>query len=141
MTAPTPRAGGPVRPTAGARLLITVTGAGLWLTGAVWVIARYFLRRPGEWGPEPSVLEPWSLTAHGAFAFAALWTLGLLWGAHIVRAWATGRRRWTGLILTAWLLLYITDDGPGALVSPTHWIAGLALPIGYALHRWLLKGR
>lgn len=139
-----------MRPTAGARLLLSLTGAGLWLSGGLWLIFHYFMRRQTEWGAEPHELEPWWLRLHGAFAFAALWTLGLLWGAHIVRAWPTGRRRWTGLILatwlglmilTAWLLIYATDDGLGGLVSPTHWIAGLGLPLGCGLHRWFLRGR
>ena len=134
-----------MRPSARMRLLIAVSGAGLWLSGGLWLIYRYFLRSSGEWGPELHVLEPWWLRLHGAFAFAGLWTVGLLWGAHIVHGWATGRRRWTGVLLLAWVgleiltaywLLYGTDDRPWGVVSPTHWIAGLALPAGYALHRW-----
>ena len=149
MNPPPRRAAGPVRPAAGARLLIAVTGAGLWLSGGLWLIFHYFLRRDGEWGPEPHELEPWWLAAHGAFAFAALWTLGLLWTGHLVRAWESGRRRWTGLLLSVWiallvatayLLLYGTDDGVWGLVSLAHWIAGLALPVGYAVHRWLFRG-
>lgn len=142
------RATGPVRPSAGARLATVVVGLGLWASGGLWLIFRYFLRRPGEWGPEPHELEPWWLRLHGAFAFAAIWTIGLLWGVHIVQAWRAGRRRWTGGVLFAWLslqivtaylLVYGTDDGPWCVVSPTHWVAGLALPLGYAAHRWLRK--
>lgn len=150
MTSPAPRAGGPVRPSASARLLVNITGAGLWASGGLWLIYRYFLRTDGEWGPEPHVLEPWWLRLHGVFAFAALWTFGLMWGAHIVRGWTTGRRRWTGSLLFAWLalqavtaylLIYGTDDGPWGVVSPTHWVAGLALPFVYLAHRWLVGRR
>lgn len=135
-----------VRPSARTRLLITLAGAGLWISGALWLVFHYFLRRPGEWGPEPHVLEPWWLRLHGAFAFLALWTAGLVFAAHIAGAWATGRRRVTGILLFAWLgvqtvtgylLLYASDDGAWGIVSPTHWIAGLALPAAYAVHRWL----
>ena len=94
-----------MRPSARLRLLITVTGSGLWLSGGAWLICRYFLRTEGEWGPEPHVLEPWWLRLHGAFAFTALWTVGLLWGVHIVRGWRSGQRRWTGSLLLAWLTL------------------------------------
>lgn len=139
---------GAVRPSARARLLISITGAGLWLSGALWLVFHYFLRRPGPWGPEPHELEPWWLRLHGAFAFLALWTFGLLWGVHITRGWATGRRRSSGVLLAAWLLLqivtgylllYAGDDGVWGLLSPTHWIAGLGLPAAYAAHRWLRR--
>lgn len=137
-----------VRPGARTRLLINITGAGLWLSGGLWLIFHYFLRRQTEWGPEPHELEPWWLRIHGAFAFLALWTVGLLWGVHILGGWATGRRRWTGVALLAWLglmavsgylLLHVSDDGVWGLVSPTHWIAGLGLPVAYGVHRWLKR--
>jgi hypothetical protein len=139
---------GPVKPGARARLLVYVTGAGLWISGGLWLIYHNFLRRPGEWGPEPNVLEPWWLKLHGAFAFLALWLGGLLWGVHIVRGWTSGRRRWTGSLLFAWLmalilsgylLYYAGDDGPWGVVSPGHWIAGLALPVVYAIHHWMKR--
>lgn len=138
-----------VWPSPRARLLINLTGAGLWLSGGLWLIFHYFLRRQTEWGPEPHELEPWWLRAHGAFAFLALWTVGLLFGSHIARGWASGRRRWTGVLLFAWLsllilsgylLLYAGDEGVFSVLSPTHWIAGLALPLAYASHRWLRAG-
>jgi hypothetical protein len=133
---------------AGHKLLVAVVGVGLWASGGLWLIYHYFLRKVGEWGPEPNVLEPWWLKIHGLFAFLALWTLGLLWGVHIVKAWRTGRRRWSGPILLAWivtltitgyLLLYAGDDGLWGLVSPGHWIAGLALPVAYGVHRLLFR--
>lgn len=139
-----------VRPSAGVRRLITVVGCGLWASGGLWLVFRYFLRTPGEWGPEPHVLEPWWLRLHGAFAFVALWTFGLLWGAHIVRGWESDRRRWSGgllfawlsiQIVTAWLLIYGTDDGPWGVVSPAHWVMGLALPLVYLAHRLLWRRR
>ncbi len=148
MARPTQRATGPVKPGAATRLGIILVGAGLWCSGGLWLIFHYFMRRQGEWGPEPHELEPWWLRLHGAFAFTALWTIGLLWGVHVARGWGTGRNRWTGGLLlawlilqicTAWLLLYATDEGPLELVSPIHWIAGLGLPLAYLLHRFARK--
>lgn len=139
---------GPVRPGARTRLMVHVTGLGLWISGGLWLIYHHFLRRPGEWGPEPNLLEPWWLRLHGAFAFLALWTLGLMWGVHIARGWSSGRRRWTGSLFFAWLMMlsvtgyllyYAGDDGAWAILSPAHWIAGLALPLAYAAHRWLKR--
>lgn len=125
-------------------MAINAVLAGLWLSGSAWLVCRYFLRAPGEWGPEPNPMEPWWMRLHGLFAFLALWGIGFLSGAHIVGGWMTGRRRATGLTListvglmavTAWLLLWGTDDGPFAAVSPVHWVVGLALPAFYLMHR------
>lgn len=144
MANPGERPGAAIRPSTRARLLINLTGAGLWLSGGLWLIFHYFLRRPGPWGPEPHLLEPWWLRLHGVFAFMALWTAGLVWGVHVARAWTGGRRPWTGTLLlgsvllmaaTGFLLLHASDDGLQGLISPTHWIAGLALPLLYAAHR------
>lgn len=148
MSEPPRRIAGPLRPNRGERRLINIVGGGLWLSGGAWLIFRYFLRQLGEWGPEPNVLEPWWLRLHGAFAFAALWTFGLLWGVHIARAWGSGDRRRTGLLLLTWLvvqagtgylLLYAGDDGVFSLLSPVHWVSGLALPAVYGLHRFLRR--
>lgn len=139
---------GAVRPSAKTRLLINVTGVGLWLSGVLWLVFHFYLRREGEWGPEPHELEPWWLRLHGAFAFLTLWTAGLLFASHMARGWATARRRVTGVLLVGWLLLlaisgylllYAGDDGVWGILSPTHWIAGLALPLAYVAHRWLRR--
>lgn len=144
MADPRDRPAAAIRPSPRVRLLINGVGACLWLSGGLWLIFHYFMRREGPWGPEPHELEPWWLRIHGAFAFLGLWTAGLIWGAHVVRGWATGRRRWAGgallgaLVLMAvsgFLLLHASDDGLQGLISPTHWIAGLALPLLYLVHR------
>lgn len=133
-----------IRPGSRARLMIHLTGAGLWLSGALWLTFHFYLRREGPWGPEPHELEPWWLRIHGAFAFLAVWTTGLLWGVHVVKGWASGRRRLAGSLLLGavlflaiggFLLLHAGDDGLQGLISPTHWAAGLALPLIYLAHR------
>ena len=139
---PTPPA--PIRLSSRTRLTLSLVGIGLWGSGGLWLIFHYFLRRPGPWGPEPHMLEPWWLRLHGLFAFATLWLIGLLCALHIARAWQSGRHRWSGSILFAWLLvltltgyllIYAGEDGVWGLVSPSHWIAGLALPVAYGVHR------
>ncbi len=132
------------------RLAVNGVGLGLWATGAAWLVFHYFLQRHGEFGPEPSPLEPWWLRLHGAFAFATLWTVGLLWGVHVVNGWSFGRRRWSGavmlglfalLIVTGWLLYYAGSDRLRAAASLAHWSIGLGLPGLYLIHRLAERAR
>ncbi|HEV2274416.1 MAG TPA: hypothetical protein VGR96_09635 [Acidobacteriaceae bacterium] len=141
MTASVRRAGslGPRR-----RRALYVIGVGVWLTGGLWLIFHYFLVRQGEFGPVANPLEAWWLKLHGAFAFAALWIFGLLWGIHITKLWKHKNRRWSGgilagifvlLILSGYLLYYVGDDTVRPLISMVHWGIGLTIPFWFVWHR------
>ncbi|HTY79781.1 MAG TPA: hypothetical protein VMI34_18290 [Candidatus Bathyarchaeia archaeon] len=119
-------------------------GFGLWLTGALWLVFHYGLRQPGEFGPGMHPLEPWWLRLHGAFAFGAIWMLGLLWGAHIAPGWSGSQRRRSGgwlagsliwLTTGGYLLYYLGNEQARSVISLLHWLPGLALPILFAAHR------
>ena len=43
--------------------------------------------------------------------------------------------------VTGYLLLYAGDDGWWGVVSPSHWVAGLSLPLAYAGHRLIHRLR
>lgn len=127
---------------------VNAVGLGVWATGVGWLLLHYFAVHVGEMGPERSPWEPWWLKLHGAFAFLALWTGGLLWAHHIVKAWAKHRRRWTGsmvlgvfflLILTGYLLYYAGDEDLRNLLSVMHWGLGLGLPLAYLAHRLIRR--
>ena len=118
---------------------------GLWVTGAVWLIAHYLLTYEGEFGPLPHPLEFWSIAAHGAFGFASLWLIGLLWSVHIPAGWRSLRRRWSGglmfgvaafLILSGYLLYYLGSADMIPIVAVLHWGIGLACPALFLLHRF-----
>ena len=81
------------------QLTVYSISLGVWLTGAVWLLAHYFMEQEGAFGPSPHPLEFWSIAAHGAFALATLWMLGLLWAIHIPAGWRSLRRRWTGSLM------------------------------------------
>jgi hypothetical protein len=126
------------------RWVLYIVGTGVWLTGGLWLLSRYFLVKQGEFGPTTNPLEPWWLKLHGAFAFAAVWVFGLLWGIHIAKLWPHKRRRSSGgvltgifalLILSGYLLYYVGDDRIRPLISATHWVVGLACPVFFAWHR------
>lgn len=127
------------------RYMIYIVGLGISLSGLLWLMFHYLLVRDGEFGPQTHPLEPWSLALHGAFGFAAIWVFGMLWSAHIAKAWPLVRRRWSGGILTgivAWLmvsgyLLYYTgNETLRAGLSITHWAIGIACPFLFLLHRF-----
>jgi hypothetical protein len=126
------------------RLLVNATGLVLWASGVGWLLFHYFVRVKGEFGPTQSPYEPWWLKLHGAAAFLMLFTLGLLWGVHVLKGWASGSRRVSGVALlglllaltgTGYLLYYAGGDELRAAVSLAHWIPGLALPALYLVHR------
>lgn len=126
-------------------LTIYTISSGLWLTGAVWLIAHYVLVYDGEFGPIPHPLEFWSIAAHAAFAFASLWLFGVLWSVHIPAGWRSSRRRWSGsamfgvlalLILSGYLLYYLGNAEMISIVAALHWAVGLACPALFLLHRF-----
>jgi hypothetical protein len=123
-------------------LTYTVLG-GLWATGAAWLVLRYGMQRPGEFGPAPHPLQPWALRMHALFAFATLWLGGLLWAIHIAPTWRRGHRRASGILTVASLLLlvgsgyllyYIGDDRWRVTVSTVHWIIGLLALVPFLVH-------
>jgi len=89
------------------RWALYIIGVGVWLSGGLWLVFHYFLIQQGEFGPSTNPLEPWCLKLHGAFAFAAVWIFGLLWGIHISRLWPHKRKRWSGGIMTTVFALLI----------------------------------
>jgi hypothetical protein len=119
----------PMRPPRSRHIAIYVIGVGVWLSGSLWLLFHYFVVHPGPFGPASSPLEPWWLKLHGAFAFAAIWIFGLLWGVHIPAGWSGGRRRGTGgllvtilgwLVLSGYLLYYLGDETARPLISLLH---------------------
>lgn len=132
------------------RWALYVVGTGVWLTGGLWLLFHYFLVKQGEFGSTANPLEPWWLKLHGAFAFAAIWMFGWLWGIHIAKLWPQKRRRWSGgaltsvfalLIVSGYLLYYVGDDRIRPVISALHWIIGLACPIFFVWHRFKWRAR
>ncbi|HTP38188.1 MAG TPA: hypothetical protein VMI92_01320 [Steroidobacteraceae bacterium] len=128
---------------------VYLTSAGVWLTGVLWLLFRYFLRRETDFGTASNPLEHWWLVAHGAFAFACLWLLGFLWRSHVVQGWKARRHRRTGgalfgafmlLVISGYLLYYAASDAWHANVALLHWSLGLALPVVFIMH-WAIRRR
>lgn len=127
------------------RLAVNWTALAVWLTGAVWLIFKYFVRSVDEFGfenPHPQQ-QAW-IIAHAFVSLAGLWLFGLLWSQHIVRGWDNRVRRPSGstiFVAVAWLsltgcaLYYLGSDRWRSWVSFAHWIPGLAALIAFHVHR------
>jgi len=138
---------GPLRLPKIRRYTVYVVSIGVWLTGLLWVIYHYFLRTPGPFGFRNNPLEILWLELHGAFSFAAMFALGLLWIIHVVRGWNARWRRWSGgflvgltivLTISGYGLYYLDSREAREFVSVVHWVIGLASIVFFFLH-WLSK--
>lgn len=117
---------------------LVATGLGWWLLGRCASTENPF----GP--PEPHPAMPWLLAAHGTLAMLALLLGGVVMVRHIGPAWATGRRRPTGLALagctlallaTAPLLYYAGAEPLRAAASTLHLVMGVAFPALLLAHR------
>jgi cation transport ATPase len=120
----------------------------LLLSGALWLIARHFLRPGGQFGESIHPLEPWAIKIHGAGAMAMLYLLGSLMNTHIRRALKSGRNLISGcsmlvimavLTLTGFGLYYLAGESDRPLWSVVHWTTGLGLAVMIVIH--VLLGR
>ncbi|MCU0761146.1 MAG: hypothetical protein MUF07_18360 [Steroidobacteraceae bacterium] len=118
---------------------------GTWVTGAVWLVFKYFVRVPDEFGfDNPHPMQQWWLIAHAIVSVFAVWMFGVLWPGHVIRGWKSHLRRPTGGTLfgiTAWLALtglalyYVGNDDWRSWVAILHWAVGLGAIVAFLLHR------
>ena len=120
----------------------------LFGSGAAWLLFRYALRRPGEFGDLPHPGEPWSMRVHGGAAMLFLVMLGTLVRSHILHGWWLGRNRFAGvamvtimllLTLTGYALYYAGGERIRPVISVLHWGIGIAVPAVLLWH--ILMGR
>lgn len=126
------------------RLTTSCVGLGLWLSGVLWLIFHYFLQRQTDFGLHPHPMEFWWRASHGFFGFLALWTMGFVWGTHVIGAWKSGRLKVSGGILCGllvWLggsgypLYYLGNERLLTAVTLLHWSVGIVVPIPFLIHR------
>ena len=125
------------------RALLHGCCAVLFLSGALWLIAHWWMALPGEFGDTPHPLEHWSLQLHGAAAMVFLIILGSLVRGHVPVGWRMQRSRPSGvtllvasavLIASGWGLYYVGDETVRGWVAGVHEWIGLAGPLLVALH-------
>ena len=125
------------------RRAIYLSAALLLVSGAAWLLLRYFMRPVGEFGQLPHPVEPWAMKLHGGAAMLMLFFLGSLLNTHIRRAIKSDRNLVTGwgmigvvllLVATGFGLYYIAGDSDRPLWSAIHWIIGLGASVLFLLH-------
>jgi cation transport ATPase len=118
----------------------------LFISGAGWAAAHFFLSQQTEFGEIPHPSEPWWLNVHGAAAMAMLVLLGTLIPLHVRRGWQMKRNRTSGslllafnaiLTITGYALYYAGAEQLRNWSSRVHLILGLAIPILLAAHVFL----
>lgn len=115
------------------------------VTGVLWYCLGRWGEVEGEFGPEK---HPWLgplAKIHGAGAFIALISFGMILGGHVPAGWRTRLSRKSGVltmgaitvsILTAYGLYYSGSDEWREVLIITHLAAGLLLPLSIAVHVW-----
>lgn len=128
-------------------MLLTISGALLWLSGAAWLLLHYYGQVQGEFGVETNPLEPWFLRLHGLVLIPALLGFGGLFIVHIPKGWKDKSQRVVGvaltsvfsiLILSGYMLYYVGDEAIRDWTSIMHWGIGLGSP---AIFIWHYLGR
>lgn len=123
--------------------LLTLSGSALWLTGVVWLVLHYFGQIQGEFGPEENPVDPWMLRLHGFALILALLGIGSMFVAHIPKGWTHRAQRVAGIVLSAFLctlivsgymLYYVSSDDLRQWTSLIHWAVGLPLPAIFIWH-------
>lgn len=133
----------PIRLTRHRQGMLYFTLAGLLLTGLAWLILDTWVQVDGPFGPMKHPAEPWMMKLHGAFTMIALVLLGTVLPTHVRKAWALRRNRLAGTALlaifavltaTGYALYYFAGEDTRAVISLTHWVIGVALPVGLTWH-------
>lgn len=123
--------------------LLSLSGAGLWLSGGAWLLLHYFGQKQGQFGPEMNPLEPWMMKLHGLVLIPALLGIGGMLVAHIPKGWDHEHQRVAGvalcavlavLIASGYMLYYVGDDSLREWTSMAHWIVGVILPAIFLWH-------
>jgi hypothetical protein len=132
------------------RRLFYLGFATVWGSGSLWLLAEWF--KDPELGPGRSLLQTATMKVHGAAMLVYLIMLGTLF-THVRRGTALKANRLSGfstiglngtLVLTGWMLYYLTDEALRAWSSTVHWTIGLSTLLILVAHvqlggRWARK--
>lgn len=129
---------------------LLAASAGLWASGALWLLLHHFARTQGPFGETIHPLEPVMLQLHGFFLIPALMAFGGIMFGHVGAVWRFRKNRGSGFVMlaafallaaTGYALYYAGGDALRQAASLTHWICGLAAPAALLRHAFLRGAR
>jgi hypothetical protein len=122
----------------------------VWVTGCAWLVLHLFFETPDEFGIARHPLEPTVLWIHGVSSIAVAYLFGWLMARHASEAWRQQKRRVSGGLLTAVLLVlsasgfalfFLTDSTWQEQSTRVHEILGVAVTM-FAVEHWrVMNGR
>ena len=118
------------------KIALLLVSAGLWVTGVLWLVLEWFV-------PGTLAERHWCMVIHGLLSMGAAVLFGMLY-EHARRGLRAKRHYRSGLslvcilvilIITAWMLYYVSGEEVRAAASYVHWILGIAmLPLLTVVH-------
>ncbi len=122
------------------RLLCHFSIFALLISGIIWLIVNFYLTYESPW----YFLNSWSLKIHGAASYIFLVMFGMILATHISFNWRVKKNRRnsgiiaTGLffilIISGYLLYYLSSDEIRKITSYLHWISGLICSAFFIFH-------
>jgi hypothetical protein len=117
------------------------------LTGVVFAVMKYVMKRADDFSVINHPLQPYMLSAHVIVAPFALFGFGWVFGNHIwpKLIYRERRKRWSGIwslaaiapmTLSGYLLQISTADTTRQAMAVAHWISSALFVAAYAAH-WI----
>lgn len=125
------------------RLIILVILILTWVSGIWWFILEHWFVREGDFGIEKHPHQFFVLKLHAAVAFLIVIFFGYFLSDHVRYSWRRDPKRKLGiillfinisLILTAYMLYYVSNDNLRINTSYIHTGIGIIYPIILATH-------
>src|SRR4030095_2966236 len=93
----------------------------VWLTGCAWLVLNLFFETPDEFGVARHPFEPTVLWIHGVSSIAVAYLFGWLMARHASEAWRQQKRRVSGGLLIAVLLVLSLSGFALFFLTDSNW--------------------
>lgn len=131
------------------RWSIYLTFGGVWITGCAWLVLHAFFQSPDEFGAGRHPWEPSLLWLHGVLSIALAYLFGWIMAQHASEAWRQQKRRLSGGLFTAviiilsvsgFALFFVTSELWQQQSSRLHEIVGVGVTL-LAMEHWRVLSR
>jgi hypothetical protein len=128
--------------------VLMISFSGLYSAGTAYWFSQKFLRKIGEFGEEPHVLERFLGPLHLIAALLFIFVMGIIWARHVGTAIRLHRHRLSGWLFFACLgmlalsgiTIVYAGEGLSKIVEQIHpWIGISLLPI--LIYHWRYRNK